>query len=152
MSLKSPTQKMSKSHTDPRSRILLTDTPAEIRSKINGALTDSTSPHITYDPVTRPGVSNLIEILRHVGYPAGAEVTFEEVAAEFGGVGLKGFKEVVGEKVVGHLEPVRERYAELMGSERGVREMEEIAREGAEGARKNAREVMGRVKEAVGIL
>ena len=143
---------MSKSHTDPRSRILLTDTPNEIRAKIKGALTDSTSPNITYDPVNRPGVSNLVEILRHVGYAPGGQVSFEEVAREYEGVGLKAFKEVVGEKLVRHLEPVRERYAELMGSERGVADLEEIAREGAEGARRNAREVMGRVKEAVGIL
>merc|ERR1711939_634674 len=65
MSLKRPTQKMSKSDADPKSRILITDTREEIHAKVKGAITDS-EPGISFDPEKRPGVSNLIEILRTV--------------------------------------------------------------------------------------
>jgi tryptophanyl-tRNA synthetase len=53
---------MSKSATDVNSRILLTDTASQIKSKIRGAVTDSIQ-GITYDPVLRPGTSNLLGIL-----------------------------------------------------------------------------------------
>lgn len=148
MSLKAPTQKMSKSHTDPRSRILLTDSADDIRTKIKGALTDSTSANITYDAVNRPGIANLIEILRHV---SGTNEDFEAIAREHETVGLKAFKEHVGEEVVAHLAPIRARYLELMGGARGAADLDEIARRGAEGARANAQATMRRVRAAVGI-
>ena len=53
---------MSKSAVDENSRILLTDDTATIRKKIRGAVTDSI-PGITYDPISRPGTSNLITLL-----------------------------------------------------------------------------------------
>ncbi|EGN96406.1 hypothetical protein SERLA73DRAFT_186141 [Serpula lacrymans var. lacrymans S7.3] len=62
LSLKDPTSKMSKSSPDIQSRILLTDTGAQIRAKIRGAVTDSIQ-GVTYDPVNRPGTSNLLTIL-----------------------------------------------------------------------------------------
>ncbi|KAF8227010.1 Nucleotidylyl transferase, partial [Tricholoma matsutake] len=62
LSLKDPTSKMSKSFPDIQSRILLTNTTAQIHSKIHGAITDSIT-GITYDPVAHPGTSNLLTIL-----------------------------------------------------------------------------------------
>ena len=53
---------MSKSSPDIQSRILLTDTATQIHAKIRGAVTDSII-GITYDPVARPGTSNLLTIL-----------------------------------------------------------------------------------------
>ena len=49
MSLQEPHLKMSKSDTDPRSRILITDSADEIHRKIMSALTDSTN-SVSYDP------------------------------------------------------------------------------------------------------
>ncbi|KAG6374037.1 hypothetical protein JVT61DRAFT_4676 [Boletus reticuloceps] len=57
-----PSSKMSKSSPDAASRILLTDTSSQIKAKIRGAVTDSI-PGITYDPLSRPGTSNLLSIL-----------------------------------------------------------------------------------------
>ncbi|KAL1960017.1 hypothetical protein VTO42DRAFT_685 [Malbranchea cinnamomea] len=163
MSLKQPKAKMSKSDADPRSRILLTDTAEVIRSKILGALTDSISPLITYDPVQRPGVANLIEILAHVsqqpdagsasraGVGAEAGEEFAAVAAQHENVGLRAFKEHVAEKLVAHLAPIRERYLQLMSDEKRTAELDEIAWHGAQKARENAAETMSRVREAVGI-
>lgn len=53
---------MSKSAANPNSRILLSDSTDEIALKIRKAVTDSDT-HITYDPIKRPGVSNLLRIL-----------------------------------------------------------------------------------------
>ncbi|KAI5114760.1 hypothetical protein M0805_009280 [Coniferiporia weirii] len=62
LSLKDPSAKMSKSAKDANSRILITDDTAIIRKKIRAAVTDSL-PYISYDPVNRPGTSNLLVIL-----------------------------------------------------------------------------------------
>ena len=53
---------MSKSAVDPNSRILLTDLYETIVKRIRSAVTDSIS-GITFDPVARPGTSNLLTIL-----------------------------------------------------------------------------------------
>lgn len=52
---------MSKSFPDPNSRIDITDPPDLIASKLKLANLESTL-SIVYDPQTRPGVSNLIEM------------------------------------------------------------------------------------------
>ncbi|KAJ8508181.1 hypothetical protein ONZ45_g9534 [Pleurotus djamor] len=62
LSLKDPNTKMSKSSPDIQSRILLTDSHAQIKSKIRAAVTDSIT-GISYDPKERPGTSNLLAIL-----------------------------------------------------------------------------------------
>jgi tryptophanyl-tRNA synthetase len=61
MSLSNPTKKMSKSESD-KGTIYLTDTEEEIKLKIKRAITDSEN-KIYYDPVNKPGVSNLLTIL-----------------------------------------------------------------------------------------
>lgn len=58
-SLRDPTKKMSKSDPDKRSCIMITDTPEVIKEKLKKAVTDCTSA-VTFDPVGRPGVSNLL--------------------------------------------------------------------------------------------
>ena len=52
---------MSKSCTDIKSRIDLTDGPDVILNKIKKSITDFTS-EVTYEPEKRPGVANLINI------------------------------------------------------------------------------------------
>lgn len=59
--LRRPGMKMSKAEGTDRGRINLTDTPDVMLSKIRKAVTDMTS-KITYEPETRPGVSNLVAI------------------------------------------------------------------------------------------
>lgn len=60
-SLRDPTKKMSKSEKDPRSRINLCDSPEDIFMKFKKAVTDCTST-VSYEPDTRPGISNLVVI------------------------------------------------------------------------------------------
>lgn len=61
LSLREPTVKMSKSAINPLSRIDLIDSAEDIQLKIKKAQTDCTSA-LTYEPESRPGVTNLINI------------------------------------------------------------------------------------------
>lgn len=60
-SLRDPTKKMSKSDPDPKSVIMVTDTPEMIIEKIKKSITDFTS-EVSYEPEKRLGVTNLITI------------------------------------------------------------------------------------------
>ncbi|KAJ5882197.1 uncharacterized protein N7529_000869 [Penicillium soppii] len=143
MSLKEPTSKMSKSHADEKSRIILTDSPAEIRKKVKVALTDSEA-GVTYDPVRRPGVSNLIEILSHL-----EGVSCEEIASEHQSASLRALKEHVAERITFHLQEIRDRYISIMDDKTGYLEM--VAEEGAEAARANSQKTMRQIREAMGL-
>jgi tryptophanyl-tRNA synthetase len=145
MSLKSPLRKMSKSDADPRSRILLTDSGEDIHKKIKQALTDS-EPNITYDPDSRPGVSNLIEILSHFD---SSGKTCTELADELRSTSMKSLKSVVATTIDAHLRDIRERYFEIIGEEAGY--LEGVAEEGARQARANADITMGAVRSALGL-
>ncbi|KAF4223719.1 hypothetical protein CNMCM6457_000001 [Aspergillus fumigatiaffinis] len=141
MSLKEPTLKMSKSHADRRSRIILTDSPAEISKKINAALTDSELT-ITYDPVRRPGVANLIEILSHFDGR-----TCDEIAMEYRSASLRVLKEHLARTLSNHLEGIREKYLSLVGDQTDY--LDSIAEQGSEAARANAELTMEQVKRDV---
>ncbi|KAG2417180.1 30S ribosomal protein S10 [Aspergillus terreus] len=143
MSLKEPTLKMSKSHADDRSRILLTDSPSDIHKKVKVALTDSIA-GITYDPSHRPGVSNLIEILSHLDGRS-----CEELALEHQSTSLRAFKEHLANRISDHLEPIRDRYQSLMHDKTGY--LESVAEQGAKSARVNADVTMRAVREAMGL-
>ncbi|RAK83183.1 tryptophanyl-tRNA synthetase [Aspergillus costaricaensis CBS 115574] len=143
MSLKEPTLKMSKSHVDERSRILLTDSPGQIHKKLKAALTDSETT-ITYDPLRRPGVSNLLELLSHF-----EGRSCEELVLEFQSTSLRALKENLAHKISNHLQPVREKYFSLMEDKTGY--LEGISEKGARAARANAELTMIRVREAMGL-
>lgn len=147
MSLQQPTQKMSKSHTDPRSRILITDSPDEIRKKITSALTDMTNA-VSYDPVNRPGVSNLLQLLSLLeddGRRGPAEL-----AGELAGANLKMLKDRVGDAAVRSMEGVRERYYDFMQKD-GGKFLDEVQEVGAAKARESAAKTMEIVRSAMGI-
>ncbi|KAJ5779025.1 Ribosomal protein S10 [Penicillium paradoxum] len=144
MSLKDPTSKMSKSHADEKSRIILTDSPAEIRRKVKVALTDS-EPSITYDPERRPGVSNLIEILSHL-----EGVSCGDIVSEFHDASLRSLKEHVADRIAYHLQEIRDRYTTIIEDKTGY--LDSVAEEGAEAARANTRGTMQQVRDAMGLL
>lgn len=60
-SLRDPIKKMSKSDPDEKSRITMIDSPEQLLEKCKKAMTDFTSA-VTYDPIERPGVANLLTI------------------------------------------------------------------------------------------
>jgi tryptophanyl-tRNA synthetase len=145
MSLTDPTSKMSKSHPQERSRIIITDSPEDIRGKLSRALTDSL-PGVSYNIADRPGISNLLDILSTFD-PDGRSP--HDLAVEYAGSTPKQLKEAVTDAVIMGLAGIRERYTEIMT--RGDAYLDSIAAEGARKAQKSAEETMDLVKTAVGL-
>ncbi|KAG6827819.1 hypothetical protein H0H92_010335 [Tricholoma furcatifolium] len=142
LSLRDPTSKMSKSSPDIQSRILLTDSAAQIKSKLRSAVTDSIQ-GITYDPVARPGTSNLLTILA-----ACADEDVHIVAQRYQGKGhghLKGdVAEALEEMIKGpraEFERIRHETAYLDG----------IALDGATKAKERSEVTMHVVRERLGL-
>lgn len=146
MSLTEPTKKMSKSHPNPKSRILLTDSDDVIRSKIKSAVTDSYE-GITYEPERRPGVSNLLDIFYHSGESVERESQVA-LAAHMEGLSMRALKEEVAMAAVEIIRPIRERYESLMQDQRAL---DAVAAEGAEKAAASAAVKMRAAKRAVGL-
>ncbi|KAL2809030.1 hypothetical protein BJX63DRAFT_424165 [Aspergillus granulosus] len=142
MSLKEPTLKMSKSHVDERSRILLTDSPDDVRRKVKVALTDSEA-GISYDPMRRPGVSNLIEIISHLDGRS-----CHEVAQSYESASLRALKSDVADRINEVLAPIREKYSSIMADST---HLEAIAEQGAQSARASADITMKKVRKAMGL-
>lgn len=143
MGLQNPTSKMSKSAEDPMDKILLTDTPEDIRKKFKKAVTDSEN-CVRYDKENKPGVSNLMAI-----YGIIKEKSMEEVEKEFEGQGYGVFKTAVAEAVVERLEPLQKRYNELLEN---PEELMAICDKGAKKAREKANAVIKEVYKKVGLV
>ena len=145
MSLKEPHLKMSKSHEDPRSRILLTDSHVDVQRKIRLALTDSTS-GVSYDPLNRPGVANLLSIMSHLDEQGRS---CQELANLYSSMSMRDFKEEVTNRISESFAGIRARYDRIVEDE-GVSRLEEVASTGAERAARNAQNTMIVVRDALG--
>jgi len=143
MDLQQPTAKMSKSADSPAGTIALLDDPRTITKRIKSAVTDSDTV-VRFDPVDKPGVSNLLQILA-----ATSDRPVDAVAAEFGGGGYGSLKTAAAEAVVAFLAPLQARYAELAADPAGV---DAVLAAGAAKAEAVADPVMARVHDAVGLL
>lgn len=146
MSLKEPQLKMSKSHTDERSRINVNDTPRVISDKIKFALTDSIA-GVSYDPIRRPGVSNLLAIM---SYFDNRGRTVEELVPTYSNMDIRDFKLEVTNAVSKGLESVRERYNSLLSAE-GGNYLDDVAMNGSVKAREQAKTTMAVVRHSVGL-
>lgn len=110
MSLVDPTKKMSKSDSNPKAYIALLDDLNSIRKKIKSAITDSDGT-IKYDVENKPGVSNLLTILSCVsGKP------IDELVNLYQDSNYQKFKEDVAEAVIKEIEPIQQKYNELINS------------------------------------
>ncbi|KAK8169897.1 hypothetical protein IWX90DRAFT_192310 [Phyllosticta citrichinensis] len=143
MSLEDPAKKMSKSQGSDLSRIYITDSEEEIRHKIVKARTDSV-PGVSHDTEARPAVSNLVEIMWHLGGAA----SVDDVVLQCRDLDMKAFKSKVADTVVEHLAPIRSRHLGYMDRPDHLRE---IAEHGADKARKRAGETMREIKDAIGL-
>ena len=146
MSLKEPQFKMSKSHTDERSRIHVNDTPQVIGDKVRLALTDSVT-GVSYDPINRPGVSNLLAIMSYFDKRGR---TAEELALIYSDMDIRHFKAEVANFISKGLESVREVYSSLMSAE-GGKYLDDIAMNGSVKAREQAKTTMAAVRHIVGL-
>jgi len=93
-SLANPEKKMSKSVSDPRGTILLSDDPKDAAKKIMSATTDSTGA-VHFDWENQPGVTNLLQILALLSGREQADVNREWEGNERYGDLKKAVAEVV---------------------------------------------------------
>lgn len=140
-SLSEPTAKMSKSDDNIKSRIELLDPENIIKKRIRSAVTDSLGT-IKYDPVERPGVSNLMTI-----YSVISGKPFDAIEDLYDGKGYKEFKEDLGEIVYQELKPIQERYRELVNSQ----ELDDILDKGRERAIQVSNRKLYKLQDRIGL-
>lgn len=132
MALNNPKKKMSKS--DPQSCLYIFDEPEAIKTKIMSAVTD-TGKTVKYDPVKKPGISNLLTV-----YSAFSGRSVGEIEKRFSGKGYADLKKQLAELLVVQLEPFRRKKKELLAREIYVREILERGGKRAETVAKNTME------------
>jgi tryptophanyl-tRNA synthetase len=142
MSLQDPTAKMSKSDANANNYVALLDPPSLIRKKIKRAVTDS-GREVRYDE-SRPGISNLMSINSCI-----TGRSFAELESDYEGKGYGDFKVDLAEIVVEFLQPIQERYKEILEDEQ---KLAALLRDGAERARKRSQAILERVHEAIGFI
>ena len=143
MDLQKPTAKMSKSADSPQGTIALLDDPKAITKRIKSAVTDSET-EVRFDPVAKPGVSNLLQILA-----AASGRSIPEVEAAYTSGGYGGLKSDTADAVVEFLAPLQARYRDLAADPGAV---DAILAHGAAKATAISDDVLARVRRAVGLL
>lgn len=141
MSLAEPTKKMSKSDPNPNSYINLLDSPKTIKQKIARSTTDSLR-LVTFDP-ERPGITNLLTI-----YQTLTGQSQQEIEAEFEGKGYGDFKAALTERLIATLEPIQQRYHEIIND---MPALEGVLKQAADEIRPLAETTLQRVKDVVGL-
>lgn len=141
MSLTDGTKKMSKSDPSDQSRIDLTDSPENIVRKIKRAKTDPLR-GLEFDNPERPECNNLLGL-----YTLLSGKTKAAVAEECREMGWGQFKPLLAETAVTALEPIQQRYQELMADRTYL---EGVLRQGNERARAIAAQTLTKVKDALG--
>lgn len=142
MSLQEPTKKMSKSDENENACIYLLDPPAVIRKKFKRAVTDSIG--VVQIADDQPGVKNLISI-----YAVCENITEEAVVEKFVGQGYGVFKDAVAEAVINILEPVQNRFDELMKDKAFL---EQTYKDGALKAENAARKTLRKMYKKMGFI
>ena len=140
LDLQDPTAKMSKS--SPQGCVFILDEPDVVMKKFKTALTDS-GKDVKYDPTNKPGVSNLLSIIK--------AVTNEDMAtieSQFVNKGYGDLKIYTGELVVEKIiKPFREKTMTLLADEN---QLNSLMNDGAQKAEKVAAATLKSVYEKVG--
>lgn len=139
--LQEPTAKMSKSSSSDAGIVYLTDDPATIVKKFKRAVTDSES-DVRFDRSTKPGVSNLLEIL--AACTGSSPQSIAEKYSQYGPL-----KNDTGEAVVEMLRPIQERLGALLADRA---ELARLLRIGADKARTVAAATLERAYSNIGLL
>ena len=143
MSLNAPDSKMSKSM--PEGCVFMMERPEDIQRKFKRAITDSDTENcVRFDPVNKPGVANLMSI-----YSAVTGKSFEEIEAEFAGMGYGKFKPAVGDAVIETLAPIREEATRIL---KDKTYLESVYKAGAEKASYVANKTLRKVYKKVGFV
>lgn len=142
MSLQEPTKKMSKSDENENACIYLLDSPEVIRRKFKRAVTDSIG--IIQLSDDQPGIKNLISI-----YSICRNISPEEVVEKYQDQGYGVFKNAVADAVIEVLQPIQERFNNLMADKKYL---EEVYKAGAERAERAARKTLRKMYKKVGFV
>ena len=141
MSLNNPKKKMSKSDT--KSCLYLFDEPGVIRKKIMSAVTDP-GKTIKYNPVKKPGITNLLTI-----YALFSDKSMAQIEKKFSKKGYAVFKKSLADLLILKLEPFRRKKKELLSREVYVKE---ILEQGKKRAEVIAQSTMEDARKKVGLL
>ena len=133
---------MSKSNPDARTRILLTDTIEQARDKLRAAVTDSEKA-ITYDPVGRPGVSNLLSMLAGL-----TDQSPDDLVPLFANKSMKDLKDAVGDALAPLLNSFQAEHTRLSRDPGYLDSIEAI---GCRKASKAASSKMQAVRQCIGL-
>jgi len=141
MSLQEPTKKMSKSDSNEKSFVLMTDSADVIMKKFKSAVTDSDG-IVRYDVENKPGISNLMGI-----YSVMTGKTMADIEKEFDGQGYGTFKTAVAESVITALKPVQDEYNRILADKAYL---ESTLKDGAQKAQYVANKLVNKVYRKVG--
>lgn len=141
MSLQEPTKKMSKSDPNQKGFISMLDEPKQIEKKIKSAVTDSDGV-VKFDKENKPGVSNLMSI-----YSIFGNISIEDLEKKYEGKGYGEFKTDLAEVIINALQPIQDRYKELIDSD----ELDNILDEGAEKAALVANKMLRKMEKGMGL-
>ncbi|MFD9204419.1 tryptophan--tRNA ligase, partial [Streptomyces anthocyanicus] len=141
--LQDPAIKMSKSASTPKGLINLLDDPKATAKKVKSAVTD-TDTVIRFDPVEKPGVSNLLSI-----YSTLTGTGIAELEQKYVGKGYGALKTDLAEVMVDFVTPFRERTQQYLDD---PETLDSILAKGAEKARAVAAETLAQAYDKVGFL
>jgi tryptophanyl-tRNA synthetase len=134
---------MSKSDPSDMSRLNLLDSPDVIQKKIKRCKTDPIR-GLTFDDPERPECHNLLSL-----YALLSGKTKAAVAAECQEMGWGQFKPLLAEAAIAALQPIQEKYQEIMDNRDYL---DSVLREGRQKAEAVANRTLTRVKDALGYL
>ena len=121
----------------------MVDPPDVIRKKLTSAVTDS-GRDVVYDPETKPGVANLMEIMT-----VATGESLDAIEARYDAQGYGAFKSDVADAVVALLEPIQDRYRELRADDA---ELHRLLGVGAEKAAAEAAPTLQRMYDVMGFV
>ncbi|MCR3754983.1 MAG: tryptophan--tRNA ligase [Candidatus Westeberhardia cardiocondylae] len=145
MSLLEPKKKMSKSDFNRNNVITLLENFDSIIKKIKYSVTDSdTPPLIRYDPINKPGISNLLQILSVI-----SDTPISLLEDMFVGRMYSDFKNEVINVLIDNIKSVQSRYYLLRNNEDYLYS---VLLNGAEKAKIRSEMMLEKVKEAIGFF
>lgn len=142
-SLVNSERKMSKSDIKEKSRINLTDSAEIIINKVKGSLSDF-NPKITYEPNTRPAISNLVNL-----YSAFSGMSSDHVIEESKDLDTFGFKNKLATLINSNLTPIREKYQHYISNKTALMK---ILEDGEEEAQPIVKKTLYDIKKIVGFI
>lgn len=141
MGLDDPTKKMSKSAASSYNYIAIVDDAETIKNKIRKAVTDSGSE--IKASADKPAMTNLLNIYSEV-----TNKPVPEIEREFQGKSYGEFKDALADAVINYLEPIQQKYFELMKDEE---KLKSILVEGSKKAGDIAAAKIASIKERMGL-